>query len=183
MERAFASGHGLIAGHDRFRYDVRREEMSAEGFADLWRRLACFRFPLLICFSYFSTEWRLVASTEASSFTRIGRLPVCSSCLIVPITISSLIPSTSTLLSRAGGEGGGDSSCACFDRMAVDLGGLIDPVEVFDRACDVLEIFAGRSDSSPSTIVFGGEGCDCVRLRLGMATPRSGNESETLRVL
>ena len=51
--------------------------------------------------------------TVESSLIKCGLFPVCSSCSITPITISSLMPSVSTLPSvEARGEGGGVFSYA-----------------------------------------------------------------------
>ena len=158
-----------MAGHERFRYDVSREDIKAEGLAD------------------FSTECRLVARIAASSFTRCGLLPVFSSCCIAPITISSLMPSVSTLFAPSlPGDGGGDNSTARFGfssliLMVVVLGGLIMPEGGDSEPCDRFGFFTGGS--SPSTIVLGGEGCDTARERLGTMMPSSESDSDFLLVL
>ena len=161
--------------------------MSAAGFADLCSALAFLRPEDALGDSYFSTERNLCASTAASSLTKIGRLPVSSNCWIVATTISSDIPSMSTLFGPvADGDAGGDNCCFGFSSlilMVVVLGGLIDPCGVDCEACVVFDIFLGRSDSSPSAIVLGGEGCEIARLRLGMAMPRSASERLFRRVL
>ena len=54
-------------------------------------------------------------NTEASSLIKCGRLPVFSSCSMTPVTMSSLMLSVSTLLSKgARGEGGGVFSYAAL---------------------------------------------------------------------
>jgi hypothetical protein len=108
--------------------------MSADGFADLKERLVVFLVKTsLFMYPYLSMAVIFVARTAASSFTKCGLLPVFSSCWMAPTTISSLIPSMSTLLSPSlVGEGGGDKAAALFGfssfmRMAVDRGGLMSP--------------------------------------------------------
>ena len=124
--------------------------------------------------SYFSTECRPHARMAASSFTRCGRLPVASSCWIVAITMSSLIPSRSTLwLPSAAGDGGGDSVVGCFFSCSFLIsGGLM-----------MRHFLLGRSLSSPSAMVDGGEGCDTARDRLGSVMPSSVSERLLRRVL
>ena len=141
-----------------------------------------------VCLPYFSTACKLEASTCASSLTRCGRLPVFSICCIVPTTMSSLIPSTSTLLlPSAAGDGGGDSSTACFgfsslNLMVVVRGGLIKPGGGGDdELCNRFDFLTGGS--SPSKIVFGGEGWEAVRERLGTMIPSSDRESDFRLVL
>lgn len=57
---------------------------------------------------YLDTASLILERTVESSLIKCGLLPVFSSCSITPITISSLMPSVSTLLSvDARGEGGG----------------------------------------------------------------------------
>ena len=115
----------------------------------------------------FSTECRLVESVAASSLTKCGRLPVCSSCRIVPTTISSLIPSTSILLHpSAAGEGGGERVTlglgrddASLMRMVVDRGGLMRPgVDEAEcgAACARLVFLTGGS----SGVTTGGGGTE-----------------------
>ena len=66
-----------------------------------------------VCQTYLATAALVVESTVASSLIRCGRLPVFSSCSRTPITISSLMPSRSSLLLfLAPGEGGGVLSYA-----------------------------------------------------------------------
>jgi hypothetical protein len=108
--------------------------MSADGFADLQYMLAVILLKaFLFMYSYLSMAVIFVARTAASSLTKCGLLPVFSNCWIAPTTISSLIPSMSTLLSPSLiGEGGGDKAVArlgfsSFMRMAVDRGGLMSP--------------------------------------------------------
>lgn len=164
--------------------------MRAEGLADLSSRLARWLGGVReVEQSYLSTEWSFVARTAANSLTRCGRLPVFSICWIVPITISSLIPSVSTVVfdavaPSARGDGGGDSSATRFGfsslmRMVVVVGGLMRPLgggdvddEVeLDCVCDRFDFFTGGS--SPSTKVSLGVGCDWFRERFGPTTPRS----------
>ena len=55
-----------------------------------------------------ATESLVVERTAASSLMRCGLLPVFSNCSMTPVTISSLMPSVSILVSYdAPGEGGG----------------------------------------------------------------------------
>ena len=94
-----------------------------------------------------------------SSLIKCGRLPVFSSCSITPTTISSFIPSVSTLLSvEARGEGGGvfsyaarplllgrsakDTTLMEFD-VADDLGLDGDVGEGEFEVCDLLIFFVG----------------------------------------
>lgn len=139
----------------------------------------------LFMFSYLSMALIFVARTAASSLTRCGLLPVFSSCWIAPTTISSLIPSISTLLSPSLiGEGGGDKAAARLDlssfmRMAVDRGGLMSPTVGVWRACDRLGFLTGGS--SPSTAVLGGEGCATGRERF--ITPSPSRQMLFRRVL
>lgn len=57
---------------------------------------------------YLDTASLILERTVESSLIKCGLLPVFSSCSITPTTISSLMPSVSTLLSvDARGEGGG----------------------------------------------------------------------------
>ena len=68
--------------------------------------------------TYFSTIGRVCCSTAASSFNRCGLFPVLSSCSMTPTTISSFMPSVSTLKpARSPGDGGGVVSAT---RLAVD---------------------------------------------------------------
>ena len=62
---------------------------------------------------YLDTASLILDRTVESSLIKCGLLPVFSSCSITPTTISSLMPSVSTLLSvEARGEGGGVFSYA-----------------------------------------------------------------------
>ena len=103
--------------------------------------------------------------------------------------MSSLIPSTSTLLlPSTAGDGGGDNSVivATFGfsslmRIVVVRGGLIRPVDVDSAPCDRFGFFTGGS--SPSMMVLGGEGCDIALDRLGTVMPSSASDSDFLLVL
>lgn len=159
--------------------------MSAAGLADLRRRSASVRQCLLGVATHFSTAALCVASTAPSSFTKCGRLPVLSSCWIVPTTMSSMIPSTSTLFDpSAAGDGGGDNSVtrdgfSSLNRIVVERGGLIWP-DGESEPCDRFDFFTGGS--SPSMMVLGGEGCDAARDLLGTVMPSSASESDLRRV-
>lgn len=63
--------------------------------------------------SYLDTASLILDRTVESSLIKCGLFPVFSSCSITPTTISSFMPSVSTLLSvEARGEGGGVCSYA-----------------------------------------------------------------------
>lgn len=108
-------GQGEEAFHDRLRYVDSREEIMAEGFADLFES-----FSLLLNVgennTYCSTILTFCDRMAASSLTKCGLLPVFCSCIMTPSTISSFIPSKSISLGctsssrssvTASGEGGG----------------------------------------------------------------------------
>ena len=103
--------------------------------------------------------------------------------------MSSLMPSTSTLLlPSTAGEGGGESSVARFGfsslmRMVVVRGGLIKPDGRGGglESCERLDFLTGGS--SPSTTVLGGDGCEAVRDRFGTMMPSSDSDSDFRRVL
>ena len=92
---------------------------------------------------YVETASLTVDSTMASSLIKCGRFPVFSSCSITPTTISSLIPSVSTLLRVDGppGDGGGVCSYAArpllFGRSAKETFLVMDVVR--DRDGEVGE--------------------------------------------
>lgn len=109
--------------------------MSAEGLADLLNVLAVSqRLSFMTAHAYLSIAGMVVASTDESSLTKCGLLPVFSSCWIAPTTISSLMPSMSILLCPSlSGDGGGDNAAprfgfCSFMRMAVVRGGLMSPM-------------------------------------------------------
>lgn len=169
----FANGHGLMVGHARLRYEVRREEMRLAGLADL-REFCQYGVSEKVgsCETYFSTAAMLCVRIAASSLTRCGLFPVFSSCRIVPTTTSSLMPSVSILCTEAApGDGGGVCSAnrdggSALMRMFVDVGGLIDVGGGVVEPCDHFAFFA--RGSSPMTVA-GGEGCvtEDARPRLG----------------
>lgn len=162
--------------------------MSAEGLADLQNELAVSQVLCrVLAHAYLSIAGIVVASTDESSLTKCGLLPVLSSCWIAPTTISSLIPSTSILLSPSlSGDGGGDSAAPRFGfcslvRMAVDRGGLMSPRVGEALPWDRFDFLTGGS--SPSTAVLGGEGWMTTLARLGAMMPISVSDSDFRRVL
>lgn len=108
---------------------------------------------------YLDTASLILDRTVASSLIKCGLFPVFSSCSITPTTISSLMPSVSTLLSvDARGDGGGVCSYATrpllLGRSANDttlvecevaddlgLGGDVGEGEL--EVCDLLIFFVG----------------------------------------
>lgn len=109
--------------------------------------------------TYLETESLIFDRTAASSLIKCGRFPVFSSCSMTPTTMSSLIPSVSTLLTEvAPGEGGGVFSYAAlpllFGRSAKETTFACDePIEDRDfdgvvgddesEVCDRLTFFVG----------------------------------------
>ena len=162
--------------------------MSAEGLADLHDELAVSqRLYFVLAHAYFSMAGIVVASTDESSLTKCGLLPVFSSCWIAPTTISSLMPSMSILPSPSlGGEGGGDNAAprlgfCSFMRMAVGRGGLMSPMVGEALPWARFDFLTGGS--SPSTAVLGGEGWTATLARLGAMMPISVSDSDFRRVL
>ena len=135
--------------------------------------------------TYASMVGTQLASTAASSFDVCGLLPVFSSWRITPTTMSSLMPSVSTLdTPRAPGEGGGVCSAprggfvvmSVLTRMFFVEGGLMAPgggdAEVFEPPLD-------RFGGGPSTSVEADDGC---LARFGMCTPSNDRETDFLLV-
>ena len=112
MVNSLSSGQGERALHGRLRYAASRDDSRAAGFAELHddsQQGSWVRWKSEI--SYLDTASLILDRTVESSLIKCGLLPVFSSCSITPTTISSLMPSVSTLLSvGARGEGGGVSS-------------------------------------------------------------------------
>lgn len=141
MVNSLSRGQGDRAVQGRLRYADSRDESRAAGFAEL------------------DTASLILDRTVESSLIKCGLFPVFSSCSITPTTISSLMPSVSTLLSvEARGEGGGVCSYATrpllLGRSAKDtalvefevaddfgLDGSMDEGEV--EVCDLFIFFAG----------------------------------------
>ena len=110
MVSSLSSGQGDEALQGRLRYADSRDESRAAGFAELhsgWSAQGHGRggnrgVP------YLDTASLILDRTVESSLIKCGLFPVFSSCSMTPTTISSLIPSMSTLVSvEARGEGGG----------------------------------------------------------------------------
>lgn len=144
--------------------------------------------------TYCAIFWFVDASTVASSLIKCGLFAVFSSCSMTAITMSSLMPSVSTLraISTSPGDGGG----VCSSLILCEGGGRTDcaggdragerGVEMGDSGassgCDRFCFFAGGiCDGSSDTVGF--EFARCSRVALGSCMPREDREMDFRRVL
>jgi hypothetical protein len=113
---SLSSGHGESAVQGRLRYADSRDDNNAAGFAELHSNISRLNLTIWMALPYLETESLMFDRTAASSLMRCGLLPVFSSCSITPTTISSEMPSVSTLLISVAerGEGGGVFSYAAL---------------------------------------------------------------------
>jgi len=150
----------------RFKYAANRDESKAPGFAELQGISREHAISPVGITTYVNTASLILDKTVASSLIKWGRFPVFSSCSITPTTMSSLMPSVSTLPSAAGpGEGGGVFSKAAlpllFGLSANETAfGCVEGVDDDGRAGEVGE---DEIEGCDRFIFFaGGDGCDSV---------------------
>lgn len=184
VSSSFATGQGARAlQQGRFMYEAKRDEMIAQGLAE------------------FCTDVKDCARMMAKSLTRCGRFAVACSCVMVASTMSSLMPSRSTLgrapastLEAGVGEGGGvvsritasDAlSCDRFIRLLgcesgdcerrVEDEGRGDVVADLEAEADVEDAGDGRANALAAAAR--------AALETGMCMPRLGSERDLRRVL
>lgn len=116
--------------------------------------------------TYCATLSLVEPRTVANSLIRCGRLPVFSSCSMTAITISSLIPSVSILMSKCESPGEGGGVCATPSRRLLGLKAILSMVETTDAPgeetgdtgvlspCDRLTRFEGVEQSRWSVLIW-----------------------------
>lgn len=131
--------------------------------------LSVLRRGSMIGDTYFATLSLVDARTVANSLMRCGRLPVFSSCSMTAITMSSLMPSVSILVSKCESPGEGGGVCSKPARRLLGLETTSSVAEMTDApeedtgdtgllwSCDRLILLEGGGSTSVVGVDFRGE--------------------------